>query len=62
MKRKQLGRELAKSSRMPAATAQDVVDEMVHEILRRLRAGEPVKIDELEREASGKLKALAGGK
>ncbi len=47
---------------MPAATAQDVVDEMVHEILRRLRAGEPVKIDELEREASGKLKALAGGK
>ena len=53
---------MAKRGRVPAATAQDVVDEMVHEILRRLRAREPVNIEELEREASGKLKALAGGK
>jgi nucleoid DNA-binding protein len=62
MTRKQLGRELAKSGRMPAATAQDVVDEMVAEILRRLRAREPVNIEQLEQEANGKLKALAGGK
>lgn len=62
MKRKQLGLELAKTGRMAEATAQDVVDEMVHEILRRLRAGEPVKIEDLERQAAGKLKSLAGGK
>jgi nucleoid DNA-binding protein len=62
MTRKQLGREVAKNSRVPAATAQDVVDEMVAEILRRLRDREPVNIEELEREANGKLKALAGGK
>ena len=62
MTRKQLGREVAKRGRVPAATAQDVVDEMVHEILRRLRAREPVNIAELEWEAKGKLKALAGGK
>ena len=53
---------MAKRGRVPAATAQDVVDEMVAEILRRLRAREPVNIEQLEQEANGKLKALAGGK
>lgn len=62
MTRKQLGREVAKRGRVSVATAQDVVDEMVAEILRRLRAREPVNIEELEREATGRLKALAGGK
>lgn len=47
MKRKQLARELARTAHIPAAAAQDRVDEVVNEILRRLRAGEPVNLEEL---------------
>jgi nucleoid DNA-binding protein len=47
MKRKELARELAKTTHLPAAAAQDRVDEVVHEILRRLRAGEPVDLEGL---------------
>jgi nucleoid DNA-binding protein len=47
MKRKQLARDLARTAHMPAAAAQDRVDEVVHEILRRLRAGEPVDLEGL---------------
>ena len=60
MKRKQLGRELARTAHLPAAAAQDRVDEVVNEIIRRLRAGEPVDLEGLglkklaARPASGK--------
>ncbi len=60
MKRKELGRELARTAKVPAAAAQDRVDEVVNEILRRLRAGEPVDLESLglpklrARPASGK--------
>ncbi len=47
MKRKALARELARTTDQPAAAAQDKVDELVHEILRRLRAGEPVDLEGL---------------
>jgi nucleoid DNA-binding protein len=47
MKRKQLARDLARTAHMPAPAAQDRVDEVVHEILRRLRAGEPVDLEGL---------------
>jgi nucleoid DNA-binding protein len=47
MKRKELARELSQTTRQPAAVAQDRVDELVHEILRRLRAGEPVDLEGL---------------
>ncbi len=42
MKRKELAREVARTAKITPAEAQDQVDELVHEILRRLRAGEPV--------------------
>jgi len=60
MKRKQLAKELARDAQMPTPAAQDRVDEVVHEILRRLRAGEPVDLEGLglkrmtARPASGK--------
>lgn len=58
MKRKDLARELARTAHLSAGAAQDQVDELVHEILRKLRAGEPVDITRL-----GKLKARpASGK
>jgi nucleoid DNA-binding protein len=47
MKRKELARDLARTAHVPAAAAQDRVDELVHEILRRLRAGEPVDLEGL---------------
>ncbi|MEO5923367.1 MAG: HU family DNA-binding protein [Bryobacteraceae bacterium] len=47
MKRKELARELTKTTHTPPAAAQDRVDEVVHEILRRLRAGEPVDLEGL---------------
>ena len=44
MKRKQLARVLARTERMPAAAAQDQIDQLVHDILRKLRAGKPVTL------------------
>ena len=58
MKRKELTREVARTAKIAPAEAQDRVDELVHEILRKLRAGESV--DFLPR---GKLLGRpAGGK
>ena len=47
MKRKTLAQDVARTTQQPAAAAQDRVDELVHEILRRLRAGEPVDLEGL---------------
>lgn len=44
MKRKQLARVLARTERIPAAAAQDQIDQLVHDILRKLRAGKPVDL------------------
>ena len=44
MKRKQLARMLAHTERVPAADAQDQIDQLVHDILRRLRAGKAVDL------------------
>jgi nucleoid DNA-binding protein len=44
MKRKELARELARTQRLAAAVAQDQIDQLVHDILRKLRAGEPVDL------------------
>jgi len=44
MKRKELARELARTERLAAATAQDQIDQMVHDILRKLRAGKAVEL------------------
>ena len=57
MKRKELARELARTAHLSASAAQDQVDDLVHEILRKLRAGEPVDITRL-----GKLARPAAGK
>lgn len=58
MKRKDLARELARTTHLSTSAAQDQVDELVHEILRKLRAGEPVDIASLgkavARSTSGK--------
>ena len=58
MKRKDLARELARSTHLSAGAAQDQVDTLVHEILRKLRAGEPVDIARLGRAVAKR----AGGK
>ena len=65
MKRKELAREVARTRQVPEAAARDRVDEVVHDILTRLRAGVPVDLTQLERstQAGRKLKARpAGGK
>jgi len=55
MKQKELARELAKETGLPAAAAQDRIDELVHGILKKLRQGQPVQLPGL-----GKLVARAG--
>jgi len=55
MKQIELARELAREARLPAAVAQDRVDELVHHIVRRLRRGRPVELPGL-----GKLVVSAG--
>ena len=62
MKRKELARNLAKTTHMPAAAAQDRVDEVVHEILRRLRAGEPVDLEGLGLDPKQMIARPANGK
>jgi nucleoid DNA-binding protein len=59
MKRKELARKLARTERLAVGAAQDQVDQVVHEILRKLRAGKPVNLPGL-----GKLVArpLRSGK
>lgn len=58
MKRKRLARDFARTAGISAEAAQDKVDELVHEILRKLRAGETVELRRLGklvgRPASGK--------
>jgi nucleoid DNA-binding protein len=62
MKRKQLARDLARTAHIPAAKAQDRVDELVHEILRRLRAGEPVDLEGLGLDPKQMIARPANGK
>ena len=42
MKQEELARELARESRVPAAVAQDRIDELVHRIVKKLRRGQRV--------------------
>jgi nucleoid DNA-binding protein len=44
MKRKELARELAREAGLPAAAAQDRIDELVHRIVKQLRRGERVDL------------------
>ena len=44
MRRKDLGRALAIEAKIPGAIAQDQVDRVVHDILRKLKAGKPVNL------------------
>ena len=44
MKQKELARELAHEARLPAAVAQDRIEELVHQIVRKLRRGRPVEL------------------
>lgn len=62
MKRKELARDLARTAHLPPAAAQDRVDEVVHEILRRLRAGEPVDLEGLGLDPKQMVARPAGGK
>lgn len=49
MRRKELARELARTSHLNAGAAQDQIDKVVHDILRRLRAGKAVDLPGLGR-------------
>ena len=44
MKQEELARELARESRLPAAVAQEQIEELVHRIVRKLRRGQPVDL------------------
>lgn len=44
MRPKQLSRAVQRETKLAPAAARDQVDELVHEILRRLRQGEPVDL------------------
>jgi len=44
MKRKEMARSFARAARLSPASAQDRVDEVVHEILKKLRSGQPVAL------------------
>jgi nucleoid DNA-binding protein len=44
MTQEELARELAREARLPAAVAQDRIDELVHRIVRKLRRGQPVEL------------------
>jgi nucleoid DNA-binding protein len=55
MKQAELARELAREARLPAAAAQDRIDELVHRIIKNLRRGRPVELPGL-----GKLVVRTG--
>jgi nucleoid DNA-binding protein len=57
MRREELARELAREARLPAAVAQEQIDELVHRIVRKLRRGRPVELPGL-----GKLVTRAGAR
>lgn len=57
MKHEELARELAKEAGLPAAAAQDQIDELVQRILKKLRRGQPVQLPGL-----GKLVMRATGR
>jgi len=44
VKRKQIARTLARQKRLPEAVAGDQVDELVHNILKKLQKGQPVEL------------------
>ena len=44
MKQQELARELAREARVPAAVAQERIDELVHRILKKLRRGQRVEL------------------
>lgn len=62
MKRKELAKNVARTAQIPPAAAQDRVDEVVHEILRRLRAGEPVDLEGLGLDPKQMFARPASGK
>jgi len=41
---RELARELSKETRQPLAVAQDRIEELVHQIVRKLRRGRPVDL------------------
>ncbi len=57
VKQAELARELAREARVPAAVAQDRIEELVHQIVKKLRRGQPVELPGL-----GKLVARAGAR
>ena len=55
VKQEELARELAREAKLPAAVAQERIDELVHRIVRKLRRGRPVELPGV-----GKLVMRAG--
>jgi nucleoid DNA-binding protein len=44
VKQEELARELAREARLPAAVAQDRIEELVHRIVRKLQQGQRVNL------------------
>jgi nucleoid DNA-binding protein len=57
MKQEELARELAREARLPTSAAQDRIDELVRQIIRKLRRGRPVDLPGL-----GKLVTRTGAR
>lgn len=49
MKKKEIAERVAQETGLPPAAAADAVDQMVHRILEKLRAGKPAKVAGLGR-------------
>ena len=47
MKRKELAKALARATGIPPAHAQDRVDAVIHDVLRRLRNGRSVRLAQI---------------
>lgn len=62
MKRKELARELAREAGVPAAAAQDRIDELVHRIVKKLRRGELVELPGVGKLVMNKRPGRRGGR
>jgi nucleoid DNA-binding protein len=58
MKREELARTLARQTGLSKSAARNEVDELVHNILYRLRRGQPVKFPGVGRLVSGTIRKI----
>jgi nucleoid DNA-binding protein len=58
MKREELAKKLARQTGLSKSAARNEVDELVHDILHRLRHGQPVRFPGMGKLVSGPVKKI----